>query len=83
MRDVALKNMTEVELSRLALHNAMNPDIRAFAQRMIDDHGVAGHNLKRVLSGQPIEWPVQLDDKQKKIADELGRNRVLISIGTM
>ena len=71
VRDVALKNMTEVELSRMALDKATSPDIRAFAQRMIDDHGAAGHNLKSVLSGQPIEWPVQLDDKPKKIADEL------------
>ena len=75
VRDVALKNMAEVELSRMALDKATDPDIKAFAQRMVDDHGAAGHNLKSVLSGQPIEWPVQLDDKQRKIADELAKKQ--------
>ena len=61
VRDVTLKNMGEVELSRMALDKATNLDIKAFAQRMIDDHGAAGNHLKSVLSGKPVEWPVQLD----------------------
>jgi putative membrane protein len=75
VRDVALKNMAEVELSRMALEKATNLDIKSFAQRMIDDHGAAGHNLKSVVSGQPIEWPVQLDDKHRKTADELAKKQ--------
>jgi putative membrane protein len=75
VRDVALKNMAEVELSRMALGKATNLDIKSFAQRMIDDHGAAGRNLKSVLSGQPIEWPVQVDDKHGKIADELAKKQ--------
>ena len=75
VRDVALKNMSEVELSRVALDKATNLDIKSFAQRMIDDHDAAGRNLKSVLSGQPIEWPVQLDDKHRKIADELAKKQ--------
>ena len=75
VRDVALKNMAEVELSRMALDKATDPNIKAFAQRMIDDHGAAGHDLKSVLSGQPIEWPLQLDDKHRKIADELAKKQ--------
>jgi putative membrane protein len=63
--------MAKVELSRLALEKATDPDIKSFAQRMIDDHGAAGNDLKSALSGQPIEWPVQLDDKHRKIADAL------------
>ena len=75
VRDVALKNLAEVELSRMALGKATNLDIKSFAQRMIDDHGAAGGNLKSVVSGQPIEWPVQLDDKHGKIADELAKKQ--------
>jgi putative membrane protein len=73
VRDVALKNMAEVELGRMALDKATNLEIKSFAQRLIDDYGAAGHNLKSVMSGQPIEWPVQLDDKHRKIADELAK----------
>ena len=75
VRDVALKNMAEVELSRLALEKATNLDIKSFAQRMIDDHGAAGQNLKSVVSGQPIGWPVQLDEKHRKTADELAKKQ--------
>jgi len=75
VRDIALKNMAEVELSRLALDKASNPGIRFFAQRMIDDHGAATHNLKSVLSVQPIEWPVQLDDTHRGMADTLAKKQ--------
>jgi putative membrane protein len=75
VRDVAIKNMAEIELSRMALDNAMNVDIKSFAQRMIDDHSAAGNKLKSVVSGQPIEWPTQLDDKHRKIADELAQKK--------
>jgi putative membrane protein len=44
VRDVATKNMAEVELSRMALDKATSPDIKSFAQRMIDDHGAAGQS---------------------------------------
>jgi putative membrane protein len=73
VRDVATKNMAEVELSRMALDKSMNPDIKSFAQRMIDDHGAAGDKLKNVVAAQPIEWPTHLDDKHRQTADALAK----------
>jgi putative membrane protein len=75
VRDVALKNMAEVELSRIAVDKATHPDIKSFAQVMIDDHSAAGQSLKSLVSGQPIEWPMQVDEKHRKIADELTRTQ--------
>ena len=75
VRDVALKNMAEVELSRMALDKAASAQVKAFAQMMIADHGAAGDKLKNTLAGQPIEWPSQLDDHHKKDADELAREQ--------
>ena len=71
VRDVALKNLAEIELSRMALEKATSPDIKSFAQRMIDQHGAAGNKLKSAASGVAIDWPAQLDDKLRKIAGEL------------
>ena len=51
VRDVALKNMTEMELSRLALDKATSPNLKAFAQLMLDEHGAAGAKLKTAASG--------------------------------
>ena len=73
VRDVALKNMAEIELSRLALDKATNLEIKSFAQKMIDDHSAAGNKLQSIVSGQPVEWPAQLDDKHRKTSDKLAQ----------
>ena len=75
VRDVALKNMAEIELSRMAVDKGANPQIKALAQKLMDDHDAAGNKLKSVVSGQPIEWPAQLDDKHRKTADELAKEQ--------
>ena len=73
VRDVALKSMAEVQLSRMALDKATTPTLKVFAQRIIEDHESAGHQLKTALAGQPIEWPTQLDDKHRKTAADLAK----------
>ena len=45
VHDLAVMTMAEIELSRMALQKAMSPDIKSFAQRLIDDHDAAGHKL--------------------------------------
>lgn len=71
VQDVATKNMAEIELSRMAADRGTTAQIKAFAQMIIDDHTAAQTKLKSALSGQPIDWPAQLDDEQRKPADEL------------
>jgi putative membrane protein len=75
VRDVAMKNMAEIELSRMALDKATNSNIKAFAQRMINEHGAAEDKLKSVVSGQSIEWPAQLDDKHRKTGEALAKKQ--------
>jgi len=75
VRDVALKNLSVIELSRMALAKSTNPDIKAFAQRLIDDHGAAADKLKSVVSDQPIDWPAELDNKHKDTADKLAQTQ--------
>ena len=71
VRDVAAKNMAEIELSRMALNKATSADIKVFAQKLIDDHGAAAEKLKSVVAGHPIAWPDKLDDKYRKTAEKL------------
>jgi predicted outer membrane protein len=75
VHDVALMNMTELELSRMALAKTASPDVKAFAQRMIDEHGSAGDKLKSAVSAYQMEWPRQLDDKHRKAVDELAKKQ--------
>jgi putative membrane protein len=71
VHDVAIMNMAEVELSRMALSKATGLDVKSFAQTMIDDHGAAGDRLKTAVRAYHMEWPSQLDDKHRKTLDEL------------
>ena len=71
VHDIALKNLTEIELSRLALQKTVNPQIKSFAQMMVDDHGAAGSKLQSVVPADAIGWPDRLDDKHRKTVDEL------------
>jgi putative membrane protein len=75
VRDVAVKNLAEMELSRMALEKTTNFEIKTFAHRMMADHGAATDRLKGVVSGQPMQWPAQLDDKHRKTADELAKKQ--------
>jgi putative membrane protein len=71
VHDVALMSMAEVELSRMALGKATSPDVKSFAQRVVNDHGATADKLKGAVSAYQIEWPAQLDDKNRKTLDEL------------
>ena len=75
VHDVASKNMAEIELSRMALDKSASPEVKAFAQMMIHDHGAAEDKLKSVLSGHAIDWPAQLDDKHRETADDLAKEQ--------
>lgn len=74
VHDVAIMNMAEIELSRLAFDRSTRPDIKAFAQKLIEDYDLAGNNLRSIVSGQSI-WPAQLDEKHRELADELAKKQ--------
>jgi putative membrane protein len=75
VHDIAMKHMAETEISRVALQKSADPDIRSFAQQLIDDHTSAADALKTIVSGQGIEWPAQLDEKRREIADALTKRQ--------
>ncbi|HTM33013.1 MAG TPA: DUF4142 domain-containing protein [Vicinamibacterales bacterium] len=75
VHDVASKIMAGTELSRIALAKSMSPEVKAFAQLMIDDYGAADSKLKSAVSGDAIDWPAQLDEKQRDTADDLAKQQ--------
>jgi putative membrane protein len=74
-RDIAIKHMAEIAIGRVALQKSANPDIKSFAQRMIDEHTSAGQALKTAVSGQAMDWPSQLDDEHGEIVEELTKKQ--------
>jgi len=68
--DAAMGGMTEVEIGRLAVEKATNPKVKMFGQRMVDDHGKAGEELKTLAASKQISLPASLDAKHKAMHDK-------------
>ena len=65
--------MAEVELGKLAADKASSADVKQFGQRMVDDHGKAGDELKTLARSKNIELPAQIDPKDKALHDKLSK----------
>jgi len=63
----------EVELGHLAAKQAMNADVKAFANRMISDHSKTGDELAAIAKKNAIALPpaATLDAEKKAATDKL------------
>jgi putative membrane protein len=71
VKKMAEGGMAEVELGKLAAKNASSPEVKAFGQRMVDDHSKAGDELKTIAERKSIAWPTSLDAKSQALHDKL------------
>jgi putative membrane protein len=68
----AQSNMLEIETSKLALEKAKKDDIRAFAQRMVEDHTNAGKEMEKAAASDGVSAvPAALDDQHAKMLNDL------------
>jgi putative membrane protein len=65
--------MAEIELARVANDHAANPDVKQFAQMMIDDHTKAGDQLKQIATSNAIAVDTKIDDKHRDLMDKLSK----------
>ena len=65
--------MAEVELGKLATEKASNPDVKAFGQKMVDDHTKANDQLKDIASKQSLALPTDVSAKDKAEKDRLSK----------
>jgi len=65
----------EVELGRMATQKASSPDVKRFAQMMVDDHSKAGADLKQIAMMYSIPMAPQNEDKHKDLMDRLSKLR--------
>lgn len=64
MRMAAKGGMAEIEMARVALEKSSNDAIKQYAQKMIDDHTMAGDELKQLASTKGVTLTMQADPKQ-------------------
>ncbi|CAB3756196.1 DUF305 domain-containing protein [Burkholderia puraquae] len=55
----AIAGKAEVQASQLALKQAQSPDVRAFAQRMVADHGKANAQLNEIAARKGMKPQVE------------------------
>ena len=63
--------MLEVQLGTLALTKASSPEVKQFAQMMVDDHSNANNELKALAQQKNISLPTVLGDDHQKKFDNL------------
>ncbi len=67
----ALGGMMEVEAGKIAVEKATNADVKAFGQRMIDDHSKINESLKSLAGSKNITLPAMMSESQQKDLKDL------------
>jgi len=73
VHEAAAGGMAEIELGKLAADKATNADVKAFGQRMVDDHGKANDELKALASQKGVTLPAAPDPAAKAVHDRLSK----------
>lgn len=63
--DMAQANMAEVATGKLALSKAVNPEIKGYAQRMVDEHSKTLAEVQALAQAKGVELPKELNVKFK------------------
>jgi putative membrane protein len=71
VKKAAVAGMTEVELANVALEKSQNPKVRAFAERMVADHGKANKELATIAKGKNLQVPTSLDAEHKSMVETM------------
>ncbi len=73
VNDLTIAGLTEVQLGKMAIQKAADPDVKAFGQMMVEDHTKAGSELKKVAAELGVRQPTELDQKHKALAEKLSK----------
>jgi len=72
VNNVGQASLVEIRTSEMALEKTKNADVKAFAQKMIDDHKAAGEKLKAAASAAALAPPPEtLDDFHMRRINDL------------
>lgn len=63
--EMAQSNMAEIAAGKLALAKAANPEVKAYAQRMVDEHSKTLAEVQALAQAKGVELPKELTVKHK------------------
>lgn len=70
-KKAAAGGMAEVQLGQMAADKATDPDVKAFAQKMVTDHTKANDELKQLASSKGWTLPETIGGKEKGTENRL------------
>ncbi len=73
IKDAAISDAAEIGLGQMAQQNAANPKVKAFGQRMVEDHSRNDDLLKGIAQQQHVALPTELDAKHKAEKERLSK----------
>ena len=73
VEQAAISDMYEIEAGKIALAKSQSQPIKAFAQKMIDDHGATTARLKALMpeAGVTAAPPAALDPRHARLIEDL------------
>jgi putative membrane protein len=71
MEKASQGNVAEVELGKLALKKSTNPEVRAFAQRMIKDHQTLGKKMAPLMAQAGVQPSISLNTEHQHLFNKL------------
>jgi putative membrane protein len=71
IRGAAADNLLEVQLGELAQHQATNPTVQKFGQRMVNDHGKLEKQWTDLAANHGMPLKAALSSKKQKKIDNL------------
>lgn len=63
--------MAEVKICEMAMEKSKNPDVKHFAQKMIDEHGRMSRDMEKLATDKKLEVPRAIRREQQMTVDEL------------
>lgn len=70
--NAAIADMYEIESARLAAKQAQSPELKQFAQKILDDHTKMSGDLKKAAGGaQGVTVPTAMDERRQGMIDNL------------
>jgi putative membrane protein len=67
--------MAEVEMGKLGAQKATDPDVKAYAQKMVTDHSKANKELMAAAKGKNLEVPTEPDVMHKGMMEKFERQK--------
>lgn len=71
MTHAAADGIAEVQMGRMALDKSSDAEVKAFAQRIVDDHGKANKTLRALAQAKQVTLPAAATEDAQKAADDM------------